>query len=68
MRLFLLSLAAALLFSSAAAIAVPRPQAAAATNIVFPGKTNEDDSQQRGQPAQVVDTKDVREQGREKCE
>ena len=68
MRLFWLSLAA--LFSSASAMAAPPqpPQAESATNIVFPGRANEDDSQRRAPSAPTVDTKDVREQGREKCE
>ena len=71
MRLFWLSLAA---LSAASAMAAPPqpPQAESATNIVFPGRANEDDdSRRRGGPsaaAPTVDTKDVREQGREKCE
>ena len=66
MRLFWLSLAAL----SSAMAAPPQPQAeSGATNIVFPGRANEDDSQRRRAPsAVIVDTKDVREQGREKCE
>ena len=67
MRLFWLSLAA---LSSASAMAAPPqpPQAESATNIVFPGRANEDDSLVRAPSAVIVDTKDVREQGREKCE
>ena len=68
MRLFWLSLAA--LSSASAMAAPPQPQAeSGATNIVFPGRANEDDSLVRAPPAApTVDTKDVREQGREKCE
>ena len=67
MRLFWLSLAA--LSSASAMAAPPQPQAeSGATNIVFPGRANEDDSLVRAPPAPTVDTKDVREQGREKCE
>merc|ERR1711879_763778 len=49
----------------------PQPPQAelAATNIVFPGRANEDDSLVRApSAAPVVDTKDVREQGREKLD
>ena len=72
MRLFWLSLAA-LSSASASAMAAPPqpppPQAeSGATNIVFPGRANEDDSLVRAPSAVIVDTKDVREQGREKCE
>ena len=65
MRLFWLSLALAALSS---AVAAPGPQAESATNIVFPGRTNEDDSRRGPPAAATVDTKEVREQGREKCE
>ena len=67
MRLFWLSLAA---ISSSAVVAAPPPpgpQAESATNIVFPGRTNEDDSRRGPPAAATVDTKEVREQGREKC-
>lgn len=66
-RLFWLSLAA--LFSAASAAPGPAAaESASATNIVFPGRTNEEDSQRRGPPAATVDTKEVREQGREKLD
>jgi len=68
MRLFWLSLAA---LSASAMAAPPQPPQAesGATNIVFPGRANEDDSLVRAPSAPtVVDTKDVREQGREKLD